>query len=124
MIIKAKELYGKYENINFIKDCDIGKTADYTVASDIFNVKLKQKDSDWLDYILETLNRMNEKSKKGFSFNCLTIYSDENYKKNSLYYADPCFLFDYCKRNFSKNVALLHDYFLYEFTILVREKEG
>ena len=123
MIVKAKELYGKYKNINFIKDYDISKTADYTVASGIFNVKLKQKDSEWLDYILKILHKMNDKSKYGFSFNCLTIYSETEFLKDYLYYADPCFLFDYCKRKFSKNVALLHDYFLYEFTILVRKKE-
>ena len=38
-----------------------------------------------------------------------------------LYYADPLFLFDYCKKKYSKSVALLHDYGLYEFTILVRK---
>jgi len=30
-------------------------------------------------------------------------------------------LFDYCKRTYSRDVALLHDYGLYEFTILVRK---
>jgi hypothetical protein len=30
-------------------------------------------------------------------------------------------IFDICKRKFSRNVALLHDYGLYEFTILVRK---
>jgi hypothetical protein len=39
-----------------------------------------------------------------------------------LYYADPAQVFDYCKRRFSPNVALLHDYGLYEFTILVRKQ--
>jgi hypothetical protein len=29
--------------------------------------------------------------------------------------------FDHCKRNFSRQVALLHDYGLWEFTILVRK---
>ena len=122
MIIKAKKLYGQYENVNFINDLNVNRIADYIVASGIFDVKLKNKNCEWLNYILETLNRMNEKSKKGFSFNCLTIYSDENYKKNYLYYADPRFFFDYCKRRFSNNIALLHDYFLYEFTILVRKE--
>ena len=37
-----------------------------------------------------------------------------------LFYADPCWLFDQCKRRHSRDVALLHDYGLYEFTILVR----
>jgi hypothetical protein len=41
--------------------------------------------------------------------------------RNYLYYADPCALFDLCKRRYSKHVALLHDYGLYEFTILVRK---
>jgi hypothetical protein len=38
-----------------------------------------------------------------------------------LYYADPCAIFDLCKRRYSRNVALLHDYGLYEFTIVVRK---
>lgn len=33
-----------------------------------------------------------------------------------------CALFDLCKRRYSKNVALLHDYGLYEFTILIRKQ--
>jgi len=64
---------------------------------------------------------MNKKSIKGFAFNMLTKYSDREYMKEYLYYADPLFIFDYCKRNFSKKVALIHDYELYEFTILVRK---
>ena len=59
---------------------------------------------------------------RGFSFNCLTKYSDDTKMKDYLFYADPCQLFDYCKRNFSKQVALLHDYGLYEFTIIVRKE--
>ncbi len=53
-------------------------------------------------------------------FNCLTSYSDPEKKRDELYYADPCALFDMCKRRYSRQVALLHDYGLYEFTILVR----
>ena len=38
-----------------------------------------------------------------------------------LYFADPLFYFDFCKRTFALDVALLHDYGLYDFTILVRK---
>ena len=31
------------------------------------------------------------------------------------------FIFDYCKKNFAKNIRLMHDYDLYEFTILVKK---
>jgi hypothetical protein len=64
---------------------------------------------------------MDEISTRGFSFNVLTSYSDEDKKRDYLYYADPLFLFDYCKRHFSRKVALLHDYPIYEFSILVRK---
>jgi hypothetical protein len=64
---------------------------------------------------------MDDKSDAGFAFNCLTIYSDSDHRKSELYYADPLYLFDYCKKNFSKNVTLLHDYGEYDFTILVKK---
>jgi hypothetical protein len=41
--------------------------------------------------------------------------------KDYLYYADPMKLFDHCKKKYSKKVAILHDYPLYEFTLLVRK---
>ena len=94
---------------------------DYIIASGIFNVKMEFTNAEWHEYILKTLHTINRLSKRGFSFNILTSYSDNEFMKNNLFYADPCFFFDYCKRNFSKEVALLHDYKLYEFSILVRK---
>ena len=57
-------------------------------------------------------------SKKGFGFNLLSTYVD--WKEDHLYYGDPLFFFDFCKRHVSRYVSLLHDYPLYEWTILVR----
>ncbi len=54
------------------------------------------------------------------AFNALTTYSDPEKQRSELYYADPLQLFDYCKRNLSRDVALLHDYELFDFTIVVR----
>ena len=94
---------------------------DYVIASGIFNIKLDNSDEDWQDYIEKTLIEINKLATKGFAFNILTSYSDSEYMKDYLYYAIPSDLFDFCKKNFSKNVALLHDYDLYEFTVLVRK---
>lgn len=68
---------------------------------------------------MEILHNMNEMSRKGFSFNMLTNFVD--YKNPNLYYADPNYFFDYIRKNFSKNLILLHDYDLWEWTILVRK---
>jgi hypothetical protein len=51
----------------------------------------------------------------------LTKYSEKEFMRDNLYYADPLFIFDYCKKNFAKNIRLMHDYDLYEFTILVKK---
>jgi len=64
---------------------------------------------------------MDDHATQGMAFNMLTKYSDADRMRPDLYYADPLFFFDYCKRNFAKNVALLHDYHLYDFTIIVRK---
>lgn len=120
MIVAALEKFPEKKFAKWTTSLPTEK-ADYVIASGIFNVKLENTDHDWLDYIIETLNTLNESAIKGFSFNVLTKYSDKEYMKEYLYYADPLFLFDYCKTHFSKNVALLHDYNLYEFSIIVRK---
>jgi SAM-dependent methyltransferase len=120
MVENAKQIYPNFNFLTIKKLQEIGQS-DYSIASGIFSVKMEYNEAEWLSYILSTIEQMNEKSMKGFSFNMLTKYSDKEYMRNDLYYADPFFIFDYCKRNFSKEVALLHDYGLYEFTILVRK---
>lgn len=95
--------------------------ADFAVASGIFNVRLEHGDDEWRKFLHDTLDVLDGVGRKGFAFNCLTSYSDAEKKKDYLYYADPCALFDLCKQRYSRNVALLHDYSLYEFTVLVKK---
>jgi SAM-dependent methyltransferase len=120
MIEKARSLYGERANCRFTQS-DVLEEADYTTACGLFNVKMNVDSRDWEQYVLEVLGKINQASRKGFSFNILTRYSDPEHMKDHLYYPDPCFYFDYCKNKFSKHVALLHDYPLYEFSILVRK---
>lgn len=96
--------------------------ADYTVASGIFNVKLDVDPETWTAYVLATLDRLDALSTRGFSFNLLTSHADPDRMRPDLYYGDPGFFFDHCARRYSRHVALLHDYGLFEFTILVRRE--
>lgn len=121
-MIQAAESRNKtYPNAQFITASEPDAIRDYGVASGIFNVRLGRTDAEWYDYLQATLDVLDRTSRLGFSFNCLTSYSDEDKKRDYLYYPDPCRLFDLCKRRYSRQVALLHDYGLYEFTILVRK---
>lgn len=122
MVRAARQRYDRHPKARFIRSTEPDRIADYSVASGIFNVRLMCNDDEWFEYIQSALDVLDRFSRHGFAFNCLTSYSDENKMQDYLYYADPCRLFDRCKRMYSRQVALLHDYGLYEFTILVRKK--
>lgn len=120
MLSSAKEQFPKQKDAFFSQLKD-GEVFDYVISNGLFNVKLDTEESVWNGFIEQTIGDFNRLSSKGFSFNILTSYSDLEKQKPHLHYADPMRWFDYCKRNFSRNVALLHDYELYEFTILVKK---
>jgi SAM-dependent methyltransferase len=121
MVSAAKHRHADKPHVRFLKGTQAPLSTDFAIASGIFNVKLSQTEDAWRAYIGATLDAMHATTRKGFSFNCLTSYSDVDKMRADLHYADPCELFDLCKRRFSRHVALLHDYGLYEFTILVRK---
>ncbi len=106
---------------NYLLSSKIPQQVDFVVASGIFNLSLTHDKNSWSDYLRNVLDHFNQQSKCGFAFNCLTSFSDKEYMKDSLYYANPGEIFNLCKQEYSRNVALLHDYYLYEFTILVRK---
>ena len=105
----------------FIQNSQITKVADYSFVSGTFNVKLEASDELWTEYVKKVLINLAEKSTYGFAFNLLTTYVD--WKQENLYYADAFMFFDFCKRHISKYVSLLHDYPLYEWTIIVRKEK-
>lgn len=120
-IATARQIHANKPRRTFFTDRSQLPICDYTVASGIFNFRGEQSFEDWTEYVLGVLREFDQLSRHGFSSNFLTKYSDADKMRPDLYYADPMFLFDYCKRNFSKNVALLHDYRLYDFTLIVRK---
>jgi SAM-dependent methyltransferase len=121
MILAAEKRYTDRNTIRFVNSSEPDQIADYGVASGIFNVRLGRSEDEWQSYLEATLDVLDRTSRLGFAFNCLTSYSDTDKMRKYLYYANSCQLFDHCKRRYSRNTALLHDYDLYEFTILVRK---
>ncbi|WP_395344870.1 class I SAM-dependent methyltransferase [Ningiella sp. W23] len=110
-----------FHHFDVMKD-DIKQGADYVVLSGMLNNLM----TDNAYFTEVTLNKMWQAANKGIAFNALSHYVD--YQDEGLYYQDPLKLFDYCKRHFSKYVALRHDYDVkensipFEFTIYVYKK--
>jgi hypothetical protein len=123
MIEHARRAYEDDPRVRFLTDAGELEPAHFTVASGVFNVKLSVPGSQWREYVLGVIETLARLSMRGFAFNMLTSYSDADKMRPDLYYGDPCDFFDHCKRRYARNVALLHDYGLYEFTMIVRLDE-
>jgi SAM-dependent methyltransferase len=95
--------------------------ADYVCASGIFNVKLDAPLDQWHRHVVVTVEAMSDTCTRGFAFNMLTSYREPHRKMDHLYYGDPIFWLDECLRKYGPDVALLHDYELWDFTIIVRK---
>lgn len=119
MLAEARRALPGDDSIELIHGATLSQVADYSFASGIFNVLLEQDEDGWREHVLATIANMAEFSSRGFAFNLLSTYVD--FREDHLYYGDPLFFFDHCKRTFSRFVSLLHDYPLYEWTITVRK---
>ncbi len=120
MIDAGRTRYGGRSDVRFTEVLDDVPISDYTVASGIFSVKGDVPVDAWARYVHDTIDLLAALSRNGFAFNCLSGFSDPERMRDDLYYADPHALFDRCRQRYSRNVALLHDYGLYEVTIRVR----
>ena len=120
-MLAAAEKFVADPRAKFIQSPRVTLEADYSFVSGTFNVKLGASDELWTEYVKEMLTDLATKSAKGFAFNALTIYVD--WKQENLYYADPFMFFDFCKRNISRYISLLHDYPLFEWTVVVRKED-
>ena len=121
MIAAAEVRHARDGQCAFTTDPMALRPATYAVASGIFNVKLHHGEAEWRNYVLAMLASLDAASERGFAFNMLSTYSDPERRRDTLYYADPTEMFELCQRRYSRRVALLHDYPLYEFTVLVRK---
>ena len=110
------------DDAELLRGDKLDEAANYSFACGIFNSKLDATDEEWLEYMKSVIRNLAEHSTRGFAFNSLTTYVD--YREPHLFYADPLAMFEFCKREISPRVSLLHDYPLWEWTMIVRLDQG
>ncbi|QPF82999.1 methyltransferase domain-containing protein [Bradyrhizobium genosp. L] len=120
MIDKARELYGENERCRWRVGAEPAEPADFAVASGIFNVKGAVAAERWAGYVSDTIDVLARAGRRGFAFNMLSLSSDPERRRADLYYGDPVAILRDCLARFGRSVALLQDYGLYEFTVIVR----
>jgi SAM-dependent methyltransferase len=78
-------------------------------------------DGSWTPYVHETIDVLARAGRRGFAFNLLSLSSDPERRRANLYYADAAGMLSHCLARYGRSVALLQDYGLYEFTVVVRQ---
>ena len=124
MIEAARARHAHVPGVRFAVGATPSEPSDVCIASGLFNVRFDYTDEAWWRYVVETIDVMAEASRQGFAFNILTAFSDPERMEPRLYYADPGRMLAHCIRRFGRNVAIFHDYGLYEFTVAVRTGTG
>ena len=93
--------------------------ADLVVASGIFNVRGTTADSEWSDYILDTLDEMWAAARVGIGYNVLTTCSDPSLRRANLFYADIAWLLQENVSRLGDRILIDQSYGLYEATIMI-----
>jgi len=89
---------------------------DFIFSSGVFNHKLKHDDE--YQFILESLEKINELSIKGFAVNFLSDKVD--YQLEHTFHSNPGKILDIVYQ-FSNHIVLRNDYMPFEFTVYVRK---
>ncbi|WP_298927439.1 trans-aconitate 2-methyltransferase [uncultured Ramlibacter sp.] len=96
------------------------RTADYTVASGVFNVKLRCGQARWIRHIEDCLRQLFETSRHGLAFNLLAPWPAHMAQSSALFRAQPQPWIAFCEEALGGQVELLAGYGLGEYTLLVR----
>jgi SAM-dependent methyltransferase len=120
MIDEARRLHGNDADCRWQIGARPDEVVDFAVASGIFNVRGEVSTETWVRYVHDTIDILARAGRRGFAFNVLSLSSDPERRSANLFYADASEMLSHCLRRYGRSVALLQDYGLYEFTMIVR----
>ena len=117
MIEAARTLWQKSPQVEFVVGATCQRSADYSLASGVFNVRLECRRKEWELYVEQILRHLRESSRRGFSVNFLR---PGRASTKGLYRAPPGRWTTFCTEELGCAVELVEDYGLREFTLLAR----
>ncbi|MBI2769364.1 MAG: class I SAM-dependent methyltransferase [Burkholderiales bacterium] len=120
MIAHARKKWKRHPGVQFEEGATPSRSADYAVASGIFNVKLYHASDRWHQHVANTLGAMARSSKTGFAVNFLAPLADHEAGREELYRPHPDVWIAHCRDKLGGTPTLVDNYGLREFTLLVR----
>jgi SAM-dependent methyltransferase len=120
MVRRARRQCRMLGGVRFVKGSAGPRTADYSVASGIFNVQLDASDEDWDTFIKTTLQQLAAISRRGFAVNFVASPPDGQLVTCGLYTTLPGRWVEYCANHIGADVQMIDGYGMHEFSLLVR----
>lgn len=124
MIRSARRKWRNKKRATFVVAPAALRTADYSVASGIFNVKLDHPLEAWELFISNTMLNMSNASRKGFAVNFMAPLVSQDASANPLYRAPARRWTEYSRAILGCEVQVVEDYGLREYTLLLRHQDG
>ncbi len=76
--------------------------ADYSFVSGTWNMKMWASNDDWREFVFENLRHLWSQTRVALGFNMLSTRNP--YREETLYYADPAEMLEFCRRELTPNV--------------------
>ena len=119
MVRRARRMWRERSGAAFAVGHASPRTADYAVASGIFNVAQNQPRHDWERFIAASLDDLHRSTRRGFAVNFMKRPAGTP-ARHGLYTTDTAFWARYCATRFNTAAEVLEGYGLMEFTLIVR----
>jgi SAM-dependent methyltransferase len=119
MIGQARRLWARRRNAAFDIGARSPRTADYSVASGIFNIRFSVPQARWVELVRHSLDQIYATSAKGFAVNFLAALPAGTTGKQELYRTDVKTWAGFCRERYQAKVDVLDAYGMREFTLLV-----
>jgi SAM-dependent methyltransferase len=119
MVRRARRLWRGRSHVAFTHGFASPRTADYSIASGIFNVEQDQPRPEWEKFIAASLDNLYQTSRRGFSVNFMKQPTGAS-GRQGVYYTDTAHWARYCASKFGAAAEVHEDYGLREFTLIVR----
>lgn len=120
MIAAARALHGEGPDRAWHLGAAPPEPCDYAIGSGILNVRRGADAAAWAAYVEQVIVTLAANGQQGFGFNMLSLSSDPERRRADLHYASPAATLQMCLDRFGRHAAVLQDYGLWEFTMLVR----
>jgi len=120
MVRRARRLWRDRRNTAFTLGHASPRTADYAIASGIFNVAQDQPRHDWERFVAASLDELHRSTRRGFAVNFMKLPAGAT-GRHGLYTTDTASWARYCASRFNAAAEVHDGYGLMEFTLIVRK---